>query len=378
MTAAALGVAPSLPRSFSAESAAPLHLPRSTPEEQGVSSAGLLAFLEAVAKSEYEFHSFMMARHGQVIAEGWWKPHAPDRNHVLHSLSKSFTSTAVGFAVSEGKLSVEDPVISFFSDDLPAEISPNLKALRVKHLLTMSVGQDEDSLPHLTKEKNWVKAFLALPIDFEPGTEFLYNTGASYMLSAIVQHVTGQRIFDYLRPRLFEPLGIQGMTWSTCPRGINAGGFGLSMQTEGLVKFGQFYLQQGRWLRRQILPAAWVQEATTFKIQPPPHLGESLDDLKKRSDWHQGYCYQFWRCRHDAFRGDGKDGQFMIVMPKQHAVVAITAHLGDMQGELNLVWDHLLPAIHPAALPPDQPAQAQLQARLSSLALPPSPGASSH
>ena len=244
-------------------------LPRSTPEAQGVSSAGILAFLDAVQHSKHELHSFMLVRHGRVVAEGWWSPYGPEFNHTLYSLSKSFTSTAVGFAVAEGKLRVDDRVVSFFPNDLPEHVSDNLAALRVKDLLTMSVGNAKEPTLAMVEQENWVKAFLAWPIANPPGTQFLYNSAATYMLSAIVQQVTGQKILDYLQPRLFEPLGIQGATWETCPRGINVGGWGLSIQTEGLAKFGQLYLQKGVWQGRQLLPAQWVEEATTFKIQQP-------------------------------------------------------------------------------------------------------------
>jgi CubicO group peptidase (beta-lactamase class C family) len=368
--AASLGLVSSFSGCFTEKDVIAGGLPRSTPEEQGVSSAGILSFLDATAKSKNEFHSFMMVRHGHVIAEGWWAPYRPGANHMLYSLSKSFTSTAVGFAVTDGKLKVDDLVVSFFPNDLPENISGNLAALRVKHLLTMSVGHAKDSTPIITKQENWVKAFLALPIENPPGSVFLYNSGATYMLSAIVQAVSGQKVIDYLRPRLFAPLEIRGMTWETCPRGINTGGWGLAVQTEALAKFGQFYLQKGAWRGRQILPVAWVQEATTFKIQQPAGKGEDLEKLKKTSEWHQGYCYQFWRCRHNAFRGDGAFGQFTIVMPDHDAVIVITSESPSMPDDMNMVWNHLLPAIQDSALPADPEAQAQLGRSLASLALP--------
>jgi CubicO group peptidase (beta-lactamase class C family) len=377
LSAAGVGLASSFPVCCTTEAAFASKLPRSTPEEQGVASEGVLAFLDAVGNSKHELHSFMMLRHGVVVAEGWWTPYGPRRNHMLYSLSKSFTSTAVGFAVSEGKLSVDDRVTSFFPNDLPESVSDHLAELRVKHLLTMSVGHAEDSSPIIQKEQNWVKTFLALPIANQPGAVFLYNSGASYMLSAIVQKVTGQKVIDYLRPRLFSPLEIHGMTWETCPRGINTGGWGLSIQTEGLAKFGQFYLQHGAWNGRQLLPAAWVREATTFKIQQSAVGKASLAELKVTSDWHHGYCYQFWRCRHNAFRGDGAYGQFTIVMPEQDAVVVITAETADMQGELNLVWKHLLPAVKETALPTDPSAHSELTKRLGALALLPPKGETS-
>jgi CubicO group peptidase (beta-lactamase class C family) len=160
------------------------------------------------------------------------------------------------------------------------------------------------------------------------------------------------------------------MTWETCPRGINTGGWGLSVQTESLAKFGQFYLQKGVWNGRQILPVAWIEEATTFKIQQPPPHDRSLEEAKQTSDWHQGYCYQFWRCRHNAFRGDGAFGQFDIVMPDRKAVVAITCETSNMQSELNLVWDFLLPAMSESPLPADEQSQEKLRQKLASLALP--------
>ena len=195
----------------------------------------------------------------------------------------------------------------------------------------------------------------------------MYNSAATYMCSAIVHRVTGQKVIDYLKPRLFGPLGIEGMTWETCPRGINTGGWGLSIQTEGLAKFGQLYLQKGAWKGRQLLPVAWVNEATTFKIQQPVPANSKRP--KERSDWVQGYCYQFWRCRHNAFRGDGAYGQFTIVMPDQDAVIVMTGESNNLQGELDLVWEHLLPAMKETPLPADPWSQARLRQTSASLAL---------
>ena len=342
-------------------------LPRSTPEAEGVASSAIEAFLDAITQGKFEFHSFMIARHGRVIAEGWWTPYAPELPHTMYSMSKSFTSTAVGLAVTEGKLTVEDKVTSFFPDDLPKEVSDNLAALRVKHLLTMSVGDEHEPSAQMVTQENWVRAFLAAPITHEPGSVFLYNSAATYMCSAIVQRVTGQKVIDYLTPKLFTPLGIEGMTWETCPRGINTGGWGLSIQTEGLAKFGQLYLQKGKWNGHEILPAAWVEEATTKHIQQPDPAKPSRPH--EDNDWLQGYCYQFWRCRHNAFRGDGAFGQFTIVLPEQDAVIAITSESGDLQGELDLVWEHLLPAMKDAPLPADNGAVKHLRDRLGTLAL---------
>lgn len=344
---------------------------RATPEASGVSSQAIRAFLDAVAGSQHEMHSLMIVRHGQSVAQGWWRPYRADTPQSLYSLSKSFTSTAVGMAVAEGKLKVTDRVVDFFPKQTPSTISGNLKALRVQHLLTMSVGHASDTTPVITREQDWAKTFLALPIDNAPGSAFLYNSGATYMLSAIVQKVTGEKLIDYLRPRLFEPLQVREVRWLTCPLGIDAGGWGLSATTETLAKFGRLYLQQGQWNGKPLLPKAWVQEATTCKIQQPASApGADLAQLKQASDWHQGYAYQFWRCRHDAFRGDGAFGQYCVVLPKQDAVIAITSATPDMQGLLNLVWEHLLPGMRDKPLPAHASASAQLGEQLAALTLP--------
>jgi CubicO group peptidase (beta-lactamase class C family) len=343
-------------------SAASLSLPRSTPEEQGVSSADIRAYVEAADQKVNTMHSFMLVRHGHVVAEAWWKPEAADKPHVMHSLSKSFTSTAVGLAVTAGKLSIDDPVLKFFPDECPANPSDKLKMMRVRDLLTMTSGHEVEV--KFNTNTPWVQAFLAHPVPFKPGTHFQYNTPGSYMLSAIVTKVTGETVLDYLKPRLFEPLGIENPEWSSSPQGISAGGFGLKIRTEDVAKFGLLYLQKGKWDGKQLIPASWVEQATTKQVS------NGSDPTK---DWDQGYCFQFWRCRHNAFRGDGANGQFCVVMPEQDAVVAITADTRDMQGELNIVWDNLLPAFHPKRLKANKEEQAKLKETLSNLNAHPAP-----
>ncbi len=338
-------------------------LPRSTPEEQGVSSSGILSFIEAVDKDVESLNSFMLLRHGKVVAEGWWSPYHPQAPHSLYSLSKSFTSTAVGLAISEGKLSVDDPVIKFFPEETPSEPSNNLKSMRVSDLLRMATGQQTE--PPRTPDVAWVKTFLAHPVPFKPGTHFLYNTSATYMQSAIVQKVTGITVLDYLKPRLFEPLGIENPTWEVSPQGISTGGYGLSIRTEDIAKFGQLYLQKGVWQGKQLVPKEWIDEATARQVS---------NGSNPSSDWDQGYGYQFWRCRHGAFRGDGAFGQYCIVLPQQDAVIAITSGLKDMQSVMNLVWDKLLPAIKSSPLTADLETQTRLSQTLKSLTLRPQDG----
>lgn len=322
-------------------------LPRATAPE-AVSNA-VTRYLKAVQEAGQDLHSLMIVQHGRVVAETWLGEGAPERPHVLNSVSKTFTATAVGFAVSEGKLSVTDKVISFFPDRLPATLSEEWQTMEIRHLLTMSTGHDVDPTDKIRSSGRgeWVKEFLATPLAHAPGTVHVYNSMATYMLSAIVQQVTGQRVIDYLYPRLFRPLGIVGATWQESPEGMNCGGWGLYVKTEDMAKLGQFFLQKGQWKGEQLLPASWIEEATTAHIDSYPS-GVKKENLRMKpseSDWLQGYGYQLWRCRHQAYRADGAYGQFIIVVPGREAVIVTTAHIDDMQAELNLIWKYLLPAL---------------------------------
>jgi len=359
-------------------------LPRSSPEAQGVPSKAILEFINAAEKGNFNFHSFMLIRHGHVIAEGWWDPYTPQLRHMMFSASKGFTSAAVGLAIAEGHFGLDDTVISFFPEDLPETISDNLAAMKVKHLLTMSSGQDQDlqsivepsvfepSLLGTTTtaavDDNWPKQFLSIPVKNPPGSQFFYSSGAVYMLSAIVQKTTGQTMLEYLQPRLFEPMGIEGAVWETDPRGINTGGWGLSLKTEDLARFGLLYLQNGMWNGRRLLPAQWVQAATS------PQMRTVTFEVKPEED-RQNWCgYLLWQNRPGGFRMEGAFGQFCVVLPEQDAVIVFTAEYYDTQKGLDLVWKHLLPVMQSTALPPDKTAQKRLAQKIASLSLLPEMG----
>jgi CubicO group peptidase (beta-lactamase class C family) len=344
-------------------------LPRGEPESQGVSSRSILEFLRAADGGVDSFHGFMLLRRGVVVAEGAWKPNRLESPRMLFSLSKSFTSTAVGMAAAEGLLSVEDPVLSFFPRKAPKSPPPNLAAMRVRHLLSMNTGHEEDTTNRVMRTRDPVKAFLELPVEREPGTRFVYNSGASFMLSAIVQELTGRRVSDYLGPRLFKKLGIEGARWERHPCGIDFGGWGLSLRLEDIARFGQLYLQKGLWKGERILPEAWIDRASSRQSD------NSGGNPAPVSDWQQGYGYQFWRCRHGAYRGDGAFGQLCLVMPEEEAVLVAVSGLSDFQAALDVVWEHLLPGMSPAALPPDPSGVEALRRFASGLELRPQAGA---
>ena len=367
-----------------AATAAPLD--RATPESQGVPSAAIVRWIDACEREigpHHSLHGFVILRHGKVIAEGTWAPYDTlNRPHMLYSHSKSFTSTAIGFLVDDGKLDLDARVLSFFPDKAPANPSDNLKALRVRDLLTMNVGASFSDAERKDINGDWVKAFLANDIEKEPGTVFKYDSCATHMLAAIAERVSGMKLMDFLKARLFDPLGMKS-PWSTVsPTGIACGGWGMNMTTRDLARFGQLYLDQGVWEGKRILSREWVVAATSRQTWSGAiavtgedgsdwHQGYGFQFWRCRhNDWHQGYGFQFWRCRHNAFRADGASGQYTIVMPDQDVVVSINAGLRDMQQEINLVWDHLLPAFGPKPLPEDAAAQQALAARCKSLKLP--------
>ena len=330
------------------ESAEIIDLPRAeTPEN--VASA-MTNFFNSAAADSMDVHSVMIVKDGKVIYSHWQSEGVDSVPHVLHSVSKTFTATAVGLAIADGKLNLTDKVIDFFPDKLPKDVSDNLKAMTIRDLLTMSCGHDEEPRAQNSEEQDWVKAFLAQPVKHEPGTFYLYNSLGTYMLSAIVQQVVGEKIVDYLTPRLFEPLHIDKPKWEESPQGINTGGWGLYLKTEDLAKMGQLLLQKGEWNGQQLIPAEWVSEMSKKQVEsinPGTRIEQAAERglTKETSDWMQGYGYQMWRCRPNCFRADGARGQYIIVVPEKNAVIAITSDVEDLQGELNLVWNNILPVL---------------------------------
>ena len=312
------------------ETAEMIDLPRAeTPDNMAKAMDG---FFEQAAADSMDIHSVMIVRDGNVIYSRWQSEGVDTVPHILHSVSKTFTATAVGLAIADGKLALTDKVIDFFPDKLPADISDNLKAMTVRDLLTMTCGHDEEPTGQREEGADWVQAFLAHPVVHEPGTFYLYNSLGTYMCSAIVQKVTGEKVVDYLDARLFQPLHIDKPKWEESPQ------------------MGQLLLQNGEWNGQQLIPAEWVAEMSKKQVESI-NPGTRMEDAaakgmtKETSDWMQGYGYQMWRCRPGCFRADGARGQYIIVVPDKNAVIAITSDNGDLQGELNLVWERILPVL---------------------------------
>lgn len=292
-------------------------------------------FIDSVERNRLQVYGIIVLKNGEKIAEKRW---AEEIRHNQYSVSKSFTSTAIGIAIGEGLLSLDDKVLDYFSEEAPRESQEELQSLTLRHLLTMSLGQGEsvlmgDQRPFL-KEKNWVRHALNQSFVHKPGERFLYTNAGPYLAAVMLQKKAGQNLVDYLMPRLFEPLGIDRPEWEKCPMGYVFGASGLMINTSELSKLGQLYLQKGFWDGKQLVPENWIKEATCKQIATP---GDG--------DWGEGYGYQFWRCKPNAYRADGMYSQFCIVIDEKQSVITINSNEERSKLILESVWKDLLPLI---------------------------------
>lgn len=321
----------------------------------GVDPSAIRAFCEEVESAGLELHSFMFWKGGAVIGEAWWAPYAPQYRHTMHSVTKSFVATAVGFACDAGLLSLEAPVISFFPDHLPANPDPLLAQMTVRHLLTMTSGHATGISGGEWRllSGSWIAAFLAEPMVFPPGERFVYCSGCSYMLAAILQQVTGMLLTDWLEPRLFGPLGITDLDWDVSPEGINTGGNGISARTQDLLKLTLLHLHDGVWQGRRLLSRTWVAAATGAQVTnivlgafDGKRYGEPSDPTLPGVDRREGYGFQWWRGPWNTFSANGLFGQYAIAFPDHDAAFVFTGATRAGEKAVHaLVWKYLLPAL---------------------------------
>ena len=303
-------------------------------------------------------HSIMIVKDGKILDERYFGDWNADKPHAMFSVSKTFTATAVGLAISEGKMSLSDKVADYFPDK---QVEGNPCEATVEDLLMMAGGHDTDPtmqvlefdrvkvVSRIKEGAEIADIFFNHPFVHQPGSYFVYNSLGSYLLSAIVTKVTGESVLDYLTPRLFEPLGIEKPNWEADKYGINAGGWGLELKTEDMAKMGQLLLQKGKWGRKQLIPAEWVDAMTAKHVECAP-AGIRIKDAERIcgipaevNDWRQGYCYQMWRGTHNTVRADGAGGQYILLVPDKNAVVILTSWSSDLQRELDFIWKFIYP-----------------------------------
>lgn len=302
---------------------------RAAPSTVGIDADQVIVFLDQLESAGLDVHSFMLHRHGRVVAEGWRWPYRADRLRVLHSVAKSFTACAIGLTIEEGLLALCDKVVSFFPGEVPADANDWLRAMTVRDLLTMRTGHGGEVSGSVWRNisTSWIAEFFKIPLVCAPGTRYVYTSAASYMLSAILTKVTGQTMHAYLRPRLFEPLGIQGERWSIGPDGVNPGGNGLTARTADLLKLGVLHAQDGLWNGRQILPRHWVSESTRAQGEP-----------------NSTYGYH-WQIRPvGAYSAIGVFVQLATVFPQHGVTLALTAAIDKSATLLPYLQQYLIPS----------------------------------
>lgn len=337
-------------------------LPRATPESQGIRSKDLLAFFHALdADPIANPHALMVLRHGHVVAEGYWAPYEKALPHQLYSLSKSIVSTAIGMLVEEGRLLLSERLVDLFADKVPMPDTHPMKEVTVWHLLTMSTGVRFDEVG-TALGVDWEQEFLDSGVKFAAGTQFAYNSMNTYMLSAIVRRKTGQGLLAYLKPRLFDPLGIHEVSWEVCPMGTEKGGWGLSLRLEDVAKIGQLYLQMGVYevngQMRRLLSCEWIKEATSVQIATPN--GECKD----------GYGYQIWMAPiPGAYLFNGAFGQYLLMLPNEGVVVALFSGTARLfaKSELTYLSQKSIVNAAPAPLPANDAFERMLQGATASL-----------
>ncbi|WP_285735645.1 serine hydrolase domain-containing protein [Kitasatospora phosalacinea] len=323
-------------------SAQRLRLPRSAPSAVGVSARAVGALLDRLEELPVECHSLLVVRRGQVVAEGWWAPYSAERPHLLYSLTKSFTSVAVGLAVADGLLSPKDRVVDLLPEHVPADAPGQARRITVHHLLTMTAGHAVDSLEEAWRREpdDLVRGFLGLPFDAPEGTRHVYDNSTTFLLARIVERVTGRGLPEFLDERLFGPMGIDHAEWDRVRGGAAFGFHGLHLTTEALAAFGELLLRGGRWGERQLVPREWVELATRRHVASVSFLAGADDP-----DFSCGYGYQFWLSRH-GYHANGAYGQQCVVVPAHDLVVAVTAE-GASQAVFDALWECLLPGLEP-------------------------------
>jgi|GEM_PF-788578 len=338
-----------------------------TPESQGVSSRSILRFLEKLSQNQpyEEPHALLILRHGKLLAEGYFAPFNKDSRHTLFSVSKSIISTAVGFCAQEGLLNVEDLIADYFPEYLPETPAPEFKLLKIRHVLSMTVGQEGVGV-HMALRgvaKGIPEAFFRTPFLDNPGTTFRYASAATHMLAKLVHKVTGEDAISYLTPRLFDPLGIVPPTSLKSPEGELLGFTGMRLTAREMATYGQFYLNKGSWNGKQLLNPEWITEASKKHIDTDSSTG---------GEWSQGYCWQFWRGSHNTFRFCGAHGQMCIISPDKDFICFVNSGYNNtvLQYVIDSFYSTIWEDLRDEPYAEDPEAQEKLNTLLAGLSLP--------
>lgn len=331
---------------------------RKTPESMGIPSGAIARALKAIAESKKDIHSMLIVRDGALVFEHYFAPYVAETRHALYSCSKTFTSMLIGIAQEKGLLRIEDKLYEYYPEIIIADGNELARDMRIKDLLMMGTGHGDDTFGAMfdAPDKNYPRAFFSLAVDHEPGTHFIYNNGATYMLSNLLTRLTGRSALDLANEWIFSKIGIEGAIWQDDGQGVSIGASGLYITPTDMARFGWLIMNEGRWKSEQVLPAAYVREAQLKHID-----NRNPSDPNQNPNWAAGYGYQMWRCAFDAFRADGMGGQYICMMPQKGVEFVFTSGLGDDMGYLlDVVRDYLMDEVRDAALNDDEKSRAGL------------------
>jgi CubicO group peptidase (beta-lactamase class C family) len=340
-----------------------LFTPAPSPESVGIPSQAILNFLQRIDAERIAMHGFLLVRHNQIAAEGYWVPWSAERKHRMYSISKSFVALAVGLLIDEGRLTLHDQVATYFPDKVPATLHPWLAEATVRDLLIMATPHSTTS--YTRTDPDWVWTFFNKAPSHPPGTIFAYDTAATVVLNAIVEQLAGQPFLDYMRPRFLDRIGFSADAWCVRrPEGGSWGGSGVICTLRDMAKVALVCMNGGLWGAERVLPADYVRAATAKQI----------DNSIGGND---GYGYQIWCEKANGFSFRGMGSQFAICFPEQDFLFACIA---DTQGAPAgsaipaVMWEELFPHLSDVPLPEDKAAQAALAAKIEQLAVLPLPG----
>lgn len=318
--------------------------------QAGIPSGAVRCFIRSLEEKAVDLHSFLIIRDGKLAVEAYYSPFAADTIQPIYSVTKSFTAAAVGFAIADGFFYMDDCIADYFPEKADRPLHPFTKRMTIRHMLEMRTVHK--SSVNVSQDDDWIHCFLTTQPTHPSGTTFAYDTINVHTLCGLIQKVTGKTVEAYLREKLFDKIGIGEVTWAKCAMGINKGGSGIASTPMDLARFGQFFLQKGSWEGEQLLPASWVEEAVSCRVQTPN--GRFI------LDGNHGYGYLFWRVRHDCYCAFGMGGQLIVVDPRHDLVFVTTANtLTYRDGQqliLDSFWETIYPELqdHPVEEPPEQ------------------------
>ncbi len=311
-----------------------------SPESVGIPSEVILKYIEKLEKRGVNLHSLLIMRHGKICAEGYWKPYNEATLQRMYSVSKTFTSAAIGLMIDEGRIRLDDRLADFFPEYQPEKPDRYIKDITVEHALKMAVPFTDTA--HNDTSEHWVRQFFAAKTNHPSGSCFKYETGGTHVLAALVEKLSGQKLLEYMRPRLLEPIGFSEDTW--CVEGTDGyswGGSGVMATLRDMAKFALVFLQGGKFGGKQLISEEYVKKAVSKQIDN--------DVLGDGTLWSAGYGYQIWCLPEGAFCFRGMGSQHAICIPDKDLILCCTA---DTQGALlsdRLIYEGLYDMILPNA-----------------------------